>query len=135
MKTLWTIPAILLIFSLDAASQEVKMKKGKVTFDGMEVMDYTYDMMLLENHVYNLGTKDEILLITYKNNGTKDYKDDDYCMVYITPLNIKIRSRSLFFGLKGEAIFKKMVLEGVVRGDGAIDEVKANIFADKYHEE
>lgn len=111
------------------------MKKGKVTFDGMEVMDYTYDMMLLENHVYNLGTKDEILLITYKNNGTKDYKDDDYCMVYITPLNIKIRSRSLFFGLKGEAIFKKMVLEGVVRGDGAIDEVKANIFADKYHEE
>jgi len=135
MKTIGLLLAFVFSYSAHTVAQEVKMKKGKVTFDGMEVMDYTYDMMLLENHVYVMGTKDELLMISFKNNGTKEYKGDDYCIIYITPLNMKIKSRSLFFGIKGEAIFKKMVLEGVVRADGTIDDVKANIFANKYHEE
>jgi hypothetical protein len=135
--TIQSVVAIscFLLFFQTAEAQKVKMKKGQVLFDKEHVLDYTYDMMLSENRVFKKGTKDEILSLRFNNNGTRNYSDDDYSIVYFVSLGLKIESKVLFWGLKGEGIFKKLVSDGAINADGTLNAEKAEEFCKRYGEE
>lgn len=124
----------LLLCAWIVTAQEVKLKKGKVLINGVESFDYTVDMLLAETHVYRLGSRDEIVLITFKNNGTREYKGDDYITVYFTPTNTKLTTGALYYGLRGEVMVKKLITEGVIHGDGSIDPQRLETFIGKYAE-
>jgi hypothetical protein len=128
------IPLLLIatVNSIGCWAQEVKLKKGKVLIDGVETFDYKVDMLLAETHVYHLGTKDGILLITYKNNGTQNYKGDDYITVFFDPVNTLFTTGIMYYGFRGEVMIKKLISERVLHGDGTIDPQRLETFMLKY---
>lgn len=116
-----------------ALAQNVELKKGAVSVDKAHVLDYTYDMISLELHIYKLGTKDELIFIKLNTNGTS-YDGDDYTQLYFSEYDVKVESKSMFFGIKGDAVFKKLVADGVVKADGSTDKSKLDTFFRKYDE-
>ncbi|MCF8278177.1 MAG: hypothetical protein K9J17_15730 [Flavobacteriales bacterium] len=124
----------ILSFSYSSA-QKIQMKKGKVTIDKVEILDFNYEWQLAETHFLKLGTTEEIVYAKFSNGGTKEYKGDDYTKVYFPGFDKTVESKEVNYGLKGEMLIKKLIGDGVVTADGALDEEKLNIFVKKYHQE
>tara|TARA_R110000868_G_scaffold19515_1_gene83974 strand:- start:194 stop:616 length:423 start_codon:yes stop_codon:yes gene_type:complete len=118
-----------------SSAQKVKMKKGKVTIDKVEILDFNYEWQLAETHFLRMGTTEEIVYAKFSNGGTKEYKGDDYTKLYFPEQDVTIESKEVHYGLKGEMIIKKLIGDGVVTSDGAVDAAKLNAFVKKYHQE
>lgn len=132
MRHLLPLLLTLLLATAHSAAQDVKLKKGKVLIDGVETFDYTVDMLTSETHVCHLGTQDDIVLITYKNNGTSNYKGDDYMTVFFESARLLLSTSNMYYGLRGEVMVKRLITEKVLLGDGTIDPDRLETFRVKY---
>lgn len=114
-------------------SQDVKFKDGKVLIDKTETLSYSKTKHLFEWNYYKLDTTDDVMSISYEDNGTS-YKGDDYTKLYFPQFKIKIESKGLWFGDNSRPVVEKLVQEKVLRKDGTIDEEKLKMFQDKHNE-
>ncbi|MCF8276751.1 MAG: hypothetical protein K9J17_08460 [Flavobacteriales bacterium] len=111
------------------------MKKGKILIDKVNVLDFDFQVMFAETHVYRTNTKEEVLFLKFNNNGTKEFKGDDYVKIYFNQFDVLVVSKELFFGFKGEMLLKKLLLDGVMNSTGTIDQEEMLVFSRKYHQE
>lgn len=125
---------IIISFTIAANAQNVKLKKDKVLLDGIEILSFKKVPRYNEVYFYNLNTTEEVVFIRLENNGTFEYDGDNFVKVFFAKSNIRIESKSLHFGAKGEETIKKLIFEGVIENDGSINSEKLNSFFEKYND-
>lgn len=129
---------LLFITTLVATAQKVQFKRGKdygtVLLNDTAILSYKGIAMNSEYYFYKLNTTEEVIYIMYENNGTFSYKGDDYTKMFFSKNNVRIESKSIFFGGNSKPIIEKMIQEGVIGSTGDINEEKLRSFAAKYND-
>jgi hypothetical protein len=141
IKTL--IAFVIFVFwgiSLSMA-QNVEIKDNKVVLDGKDILKYE-KINLVQHSFYTLGD-DEILMLKISNNGTFDYRADDYFILHFLTLKVKVQSKSfthiyaglgLSFKKNMEKVITWLLKEKVIDANGNLNEAKVETFVEKYHE-
>lgn len=132
MRKLLLLLAILSV-SMSYA-QKVNLKKGIVYFDNKPVYTYDREMMGNVTNIYHSETKEMLLTISFENNGTIDYKEDDFIKVFFYEANALIESSKLR-GMWPKQILERMRKMGVVDDNGLFNPMKVENFRKQYHEE
>lgn len=115
-------------------AQKVNLKKGIVYFDNKPVYTYDREMMGNVTNIYHSETKEMLLTISFENNGTTDYKEDDFIKVFFYEANALVESSKLR-GMWPKQILERMRKMGVVDDNGIFNPVKVENFRKQYHEE
>lgn len=132
MRKLLLLLAILSV-SMSYA-QKVNLKKGIVYFDKKPVFTYDREMMGNVTNIYHSETKEMLLTISFENNGTTDYKEDDFIKVFFYEANALVESSKLR-GMWPKQILERMRKMGVVDDNGIFNPMKVENFRKQYHEE
>jgi hypothetical protein len=132
MRKLLLLLAILSV-SMSYA-QKVNLKKGIVYFDNKPVYTYDREMMGNVTNIYHSETKEMLLTISFENNGTTDYKEDDFIKVFFYEANALVESSKLR-GMWPKQILERMRKMGVVDDNGIFNPMKVENFRKQYHEE
>lgn len=132
MRKLLLLLAILSV-SMSYA-QKVNLKKGIVYFDKKPVYTYDREMMGNVTNIYHSETKEMLLTISFENNGTIDYKEDDFIKVFFYEANALVESSKLR-GMWPKQILERMRKMGVVDDNGLFNPMKVENFRKQYHEE
>lgn len=132
MRKLLLLLAILSV-SMSYA-QKVNLKKGIVYFDNKPVFTYDREMMGNVTNIYHSETKEMLLTISFENNGTTDYKEDDFIKVFFYEANALVESSKLR-GMWPKQILERMRKMGVVDDNGIFNPMKVENFRKQYHEE
>lgn len=132
MRKLLLLLAILSV-SMSYA-QKVNLKKGIVYFDKKPVYTYDREMMGNVTNIYHSETKEMLLTISFENNGTTDYKEDDFIKVFFYEANALVESSKLR-GMWPKQILERMRKMGVVDDNGIFNPMKVENFRKQYHEE
>lgn len=140
MKIKILATALLLGLGVNFAfSQEVKIKKDKVFIDGNLFLKYE-KINILTHSVYDLNDN-EILFVSFKDNETPQYSDDDFYILNFTTKKIKVESSDYsriasFMNSKKtmQKLIKWLLKDRVINKDGTINSEKLNVFFDKYDE-
>lgn len=122
----------LLAFSSFVSAQEVKLKKKKVLFDGIEVLSYEReDMGVFQIHFYDLKSNDEILFLKRNNNETPSYYEDDYTQIKFIGLKkgLEVKQQKSW-----TAYLEWLIKNKVINGDGTINEEKVDVLIQNYDE-
>ncbi len=131
MKYIKSVLVVLLLtISLQGMAQKVKIKKGIVAIDEVEV--YKLDE---EGKSNTLSTNDGNEFITYIKDGFEEWKNGMrfYTTVYI--VKFLSSGRELYTDLSEKDLIKAIYKSNMVGPGGKIDEEKANIFVNKYDNE
>jgi hypothetical protein len=120
-------------------SQEVKIKKDKIFVDGNLFLKY--EKINVNTHsVYDLDDN-EILFVSFKDNETPQYLDDDFYILNFTTEKIKIESSDYsriasFMNSKKtmQKMIKWLLKDKVINKDGTINSEKLELFFEKYDE-
>lgn len=115
-------------------AQKVNLKKGIVYFDNKPVYTYDREMMGNVTNIYHSETKEMLLTISFENNGTTDYKEDDFIKVFFYEANALVESSKLR-GMWPKQILERMRKMGVVDDNGIFNPMKVENFRKQYHEE
>lgn len=115
-------------------AQKVNLKKGIVYFDKKPVYTYDREMMGNVTNIYHSETKEMLLTISFENNGTIDYKEDDFIKVFFYEANALVESSKLR-GMWPKQILERMRKMGVVDDNGIFNPMKVENFRKQYHEE
>lgn len=115
-------------------AQKVNLKKGIVYFDKKPVYTYDREMMGNVTNIYHSETKEMLLTISFENNGTTDYKEDDFIKVFFYEANALVESSKLR-GMWPKQILERMRKMGVVDDNGLFNPMKVENFRKQYHEE
>lgn len=115
-------------------AQKVNLKKGIVYFDKKPVYTYDREMMGNVTNIYHSETKEMLLTISFENNGTIDYKEDDFIKVFFYEANALVESSKLR-GMWPKQILERMRKMGVVDDNGLFNPMKVENFRKQYHEE
>ena len=75
-RTITFLILLLAITSMNA--QKVKLKKGKISVDGVEVFNYELNRGDGWISIYNMSDNEEVIFIRIADNGTNNYPQDDY---------------------------------------------------------
>lgn len=132
MRKLLLLLAILSV-SMSYA-QKVNLKKGIVYFDNKPVYTYDREMMGNVTNIYHSETKEMLLTISFENNGTTDYKEDDFIKVFFYEANALVESSKLR-GMWPKQILERMRKMGVIDDKGVFNPMKVENFRKQYHEE
>lgn len=125
--------ASILLSSLSFA-QKVDLKKGIVYFDKNPTYSYDREMFGNLTNIYRLNTKDMLITLSYENNGTSEYKDDDFVKIFFYETNTLIETKKLR-GLFFKQMLERMRKMGVMDNAGVLDPAKVEGFRIQYHEE
>jgi hypothetical protein len=120
-------------------SQEVKIKKDKIFVDGNLFLKY--EKINVNTHsVYDLDDN-EILFVSFKDNETPQYLDDDFYILNFTTEKIKIESSDYsriasFMNSKKtmQKMIKWLLKDKVINKYGTINSEKLELFFEKYDE-
>lgn len=115
-------------------AQKVNLKKGIVYFDNKPVFTYDREMMGNVTNIFHSETKEMLLTISFENNGTTDYKEDDFIKVFFYEANALVESSKLR-GMWPKQILERMRKMGVVDDNGIFNPMKVENFRKQYHEE
>ena len=131
MKKTLTLLA-LLTFSNFINAQDIKLKKKKVLFDGIEVLSYEReDSGVFQIHFYDLKNNDEILFLKRNDNETPINYDDDYTQIKFIGLKkgLELKQQKSWTGY-----LEWLVKNKVINNDGTINEEKADTLIQNYDE-
>ena len=133
---------IFILFGINFSNaQNVEIKDNKVVLDGKDILKYE-KISLTQHSFYTLGD-DEILMLKISNNGTFDYRADDYFILHFLTLKAKVQSKSFThicagLGLSPKKNMEKVITwllkEKVIDANGNLNEAKIETFVEKYHE-
>lgn len=126
----------LLIFTFACSvqvAQTVKFKKNNVYIDTNVIYRYKKTPFNDEYYFYDTKTNSEVIYISLSDNGTDDDKKDDFTIIFFTAYNLKVVSKTIWFGLNSKPVIEKMVQEGVILPDGTINKDAMERFSAKYN--
>jgi len=134
MKNLLTLSLLIISTIGMTFSQKVDLKKGIVYFDKQPVYSYDREMMGNITNLYRLNTSDMIMTISFENNGTINYTNDDYIRIFFYEFNVLIETGKLR-GMWPKQILERMRKMGVIENNGVFNPMKVENFRMQYHEE
>lgn len=134
MKNISASLFIFICIITSSFAQKVDLKKGIVYFDKVPV--YTYDREMLGNitNIYHPESKEMLLTISFENNGTSNYSNDDFIKVFFYEANALVESSKLR-GLWPKQILERMRKMGVIENNGVFNPMKVENFRKQYHED
>ncbi|MFK7756626.1 MAG: hypothetical protein AB8B53_06815 [Flavobacteriales bacterium] len=119
----------LLISVLTASAQKIKLKDDKVYVDGSYLMDYESKLML--NEFYLLKEGEELVMVLWNDNGTREYKEDDFMTIHFLKEDIKVETHRTRMR---KGIVKWLLSGDVLTSDGQVVKEKAELFYKKFDE-
>lgn len=121
-----------------AIAQEIKIKKEDILLDGETYLKYER-LSYITHSIYDME-ENEILFVQLKDNGTRDYRDDDYYILNFLANDVKVES-SDFSRISAGSVKKLMeklvtwlIKDKVLRKDGTINADRLEVFFTKYDE-
>ena len=132
MKNFLLSITTLLVIGISNA-QQIKLKKGMVTIDGVERFQYKRSNGGVDLTLYDLNKTSEILFMTKNQNGTSGYLDDDYKQISFISQKIKVESAT-YSSYPNKWFLKKLINENVLDLEGNINAEKLDVFIMKYDE-
>jgi len=131
MKCLTTFLAFVVVcLANNVSAQKIKLKDNTVTVDGVYLMECDTRASLTE--FYLLKNDKELVMVTWDNNETPKFSEDDWMTIYFLEEDVKVetkRSRAR----KGTV---KWLLENkVITSEGTLDPDKVEMFFKKYDQQ
>jgi len=120
--------ALLMIASYNVNAQKVKLKKGKVLLEKIEILKYEKTQAGNNLSIYNL---DDDELIFVKRNVSQN-PQNTYATITFLEMNLSFETSSdlTFF----KRLINRLLKDKVITDLGAVDKEKAKRFAEKYDE-
>ena len=119
------ISLFVLVLSISAFAQKVKIKKGFVLLDNVKIFKIEKDKTS-----YTLSDLNDNEIIFAKRYGTVAY--NDYTKVLFSQLDISLETSENWYFSK--YFIKILLKQKVINEKGELDEEKARMFAKKYDE-
>lgn len=136
-KLLLLLLSIVISIALNAQTVELNKKDNTISIDGSTVLKYK-KKQLVNWSIYNTNGE-ELVYFTILDNGTPNYKDDDYYAITFIAQNVRVESNDYsniqtFFNFNKalQKFVTWLVEEKVMNIDGSINEEKVNVFYRKY---
>lgn len=142
MKKLFLTTLTLVFFSiLTAQTQKIEVKDGNILLDDSQILKYE-NKGVFEFSIYSMDDN-ELIYVSYNNNETREYQDDDFIVIKFLSAGIKAETtkKQLMLaglGLNPKSNIKKfvttMLKEKILSPDGTLDNEKTRNFCEKYDE-
>jgi len=123
MKTKLTI-ILLLFLSTAAFAQKIKLKKGIIYVNKKEVLSYEKKSYGNEFVIYELGTKNELIIDIFNPNG-------NYQKIFFPNQKKSMEMRPKYWN---KSLIKWFIEQGILDVNGNFNKDKVDIFIEKYDE-
>lgn len=131
MKYLIKFLFIAIISSNFTYAQKIKLKKGKILVDDIEVFNYDSSNSEGWLSIYDIESGDEVIFIKEADNGTYTYQDDDYTIY-------KFLEQEVIVEISGYSVWKSYIKflfkNKVFDTDGKLNDSKIAALKTKFDE-